>query len=66
MSYLCRVMEKAIQETVLRLAGQSTAMQLMECTSIGHLGLTSCSVDCVYIDFNLKELLIWSVTVNYL
>ncbi len=52
MSYLCRVMEKVIKETVLRLAGQSAAMQLIECTSIGHLGLTSRSVDCVSNDFN--------------
>ncbi len=49
MSYLCRVMEKVIKETVLRLAGH--AMQLIECKSIGPLGLTSRSVDCVYIDF---------------
>ncbi len=59
-------MEKVIKETVLRLAGQPADVQLVECTSIGHFGLTSRSVDCVYIDFNLKELLLWSVTVNYL
>ncbi len=48
-------MEKVIKETLLRLAGQPADVQLVECTSIGHFGLTSHSVDCVNIDFNLKR-----------